>query len=565
MKTVGLLLATVSAPLRRWNVRVLLWLLVALVAMIAVYAAIFHQLMAAEGRAFSWTTSVYWVLTVMSTLGFGDITFEQDVGRAFSIVVLLTGAAFILVLLPFAFIQFVFAPWMQRRDERRAPRRVPDELAGHVVLTSLDVVTEAFVARARHARVPYVLLVPQVDDALRLHDQGYDVMRGQIDDPATYRAAGVDRAALVATTRADTTNVNVAFTVRELSERVPIIATATSSASVDILELAGCDQVLQLGSLLGQAMARRVFGVDRRSHVIGRFDDLRIAEANAHGTGLVGHRLIDLDLRRRCGINVVGVWQRGVFERAGPTTTVGDDSVLILAGTPEQLATYDELHGIDVPFDDPVLILGGGRVGRAAATSLRARDIKATIVEKLPERIRPEGDYVEGDAADLAVLEKAGVHDASTALVTTHEDDVNVYLTLYVRKLRPDIHLVSRATLDRNVSTLHRAGADAVLSYAGLGATQLWNAMSDDRRLVIAEGLDVFELPVPPGLAGRSLAETDLGARTGCNVVAVTHGDASHANPDPAAPLPEDGTLVLIADDDAEEAFHARFPVTRRR
>nr|MBF0222247.1 hypothetical protein [Desulfobulbaceae bacterium] len=33
-----------------------------------------------EGREFSWITGFYWTLTVMSTLGFGDITFQTDLG-----------------------------------------------------------------------------------------------------------------------------------------------------------------------------------------------------------------------------------------------------------------------------------------------------------------------------------------------------------------------------------------------------------------------------------------------------------------------------------------------------
>ena len=48
-------------------------------------------------------------------------------------------------------------------------------------------------------------------------------------------------------------------------------------------------------------------------------------------------------------------------------------------------------------------------------------------------------------------------------VITTHDDDVNVYLAIYCRRLRPDIAIVARANLDRNVSTLYRAGADAVL------------------------------------------------------------------------------------------------------
>ena len=42
-----------------------------------------------EGRSYSWITGFYWTLTTMSTLGFGDITFTSDIGKIFSVVVLL--------------------------------------------------------------------------------------------------------------------------------------------------------------------------------------------------------------------------------------------------------------------------------------------------------------------------------------------------------------------------------------------------------------------------------------------------------------------------------------------
>ena len=87
--------------------------LAVLAAMVLVYAGIFHAIMAMEGRQFSWFSGLYWTLTVMSTLGFGDITFESDLGRAFSMLVLVSGTVFLLVLFPFIVIQFFWAPWME--------------------------------------------------------------------------------------------------------------------------------------------------------------------------------------------------------------------------------------------------------------------------------------------------------------------------------------------------------------------------------------------------------------------------------------------------------------------
>ena len=59
----------------------------------------FHALMAYEGRQHSWLTGVYWVFTTMTTLGFGDITFTSDLGRMFSVLVMLVGTFPLLVVL----------------------------------------------------------------------------------------------------------------------------------------------------------------------------------------------------------------------------------------------------------------------------------------------------------------------------------------------------------------------------------------------------------------------------------------------------------------------------------
>jgi Trk K+ transport system NAD-binding subunit len=564
MKSLGLILGYLSGPANRRNLKVVGWLVAALVALTAIYSVIFHQLMADEGREFSWPTGIYWSLTVMSTLGFGDITFQSDAGRMFTVVVLITGALFIFVLLPFSFIQFIFVPWMERREAARAPRELPAKTSGHLVLTNLGTIEDSLIRRADRSDLPYVVIVPDLADALARYDEGYRVMVGDLDDPDTYRRARVSTAAMVASTRPDTTNTNIAFTVREFDPSVPIVATASTTAAVDVLDLAGCDEVLQLGQMLGRSMAERVLGGDARSHVVGEFDDLLIAEAGVASTSLVGTTIAQSDLRNRFRVNVVGVWQRGRFQIAEPTTELTPTSVLILAGSKEQLAAYDAAFASDQQLDCPVIIIGGGRVGRSAGRTLDAAGIDYRIIERLPERVRDDTHYVVGDAAELSVLERAGIERTDAVLVTTHDDDVNVYLTLYCRKLRPDIQIISRANLDRNVSTLHRAGSDAVLSYASIGATAIWNTLGLNDTLVLAEGLDVFRVPVPGALRGRTLAESSIRTATGCNVVAVARGDQMTSNPDPFVPLAADADLLLIGDAEAEQRFLEKYRTHQR-
>lgn len=546
----------------RRNSYKLLQFLALLMVIIAAYSVAFHFLMAMEGQDHSWLTGVYWTLTVMSTLGFGDITFTTDLGRAFSVLVLLTGVVYLLVMLPFTFIQFFYAPWLEAQSKARAPRELPPGTSGHVILTNYDFVGASLVARLKQYGQDYAILQPDLAKALELHDQGLRVVVGDLDDPETYRRLRVGKAAMVFVSNNDMLNSNIAFTVRELSSMVPVIATADADESLDILQLAGSTHVFQFPKLLGQALARRLVGTSTRSNIIGGMDNLLIAEALVMRTPLEGKRLKDSRLRETTGASVVGIWERGKFQTPSPDALLGTGTVLVLAGTDEQLARYDEIAGTAAPNPAPVLLLGGGRVGLAAARVLEERGVPYRIVEKNP-RLTMDGDrFVLGNAADLDTLLAAGIREAPSVFISTHNDDLNIYLTIYCRKLRPDIQIVSRATLDRNIGTLHAAGADLVMSEASLGASTLVNLLRPDNLLMLAEGLNVVRLAVPPSLAGKALKETDIRARTGCSIIAVRNAQGLHVNPDPGLRLGPKDEIIIIGTAESERCFLRSYPAS---
>lgn len=537
--------------------------LLLLAALVTLFSVAFHFIMAREGQSHSWVTGFYWVLTVMTTLGFGDITFHSDLGRIFSSVVLLSGVMFLLILLPFTFMEFFYEPWMRIQAESRAPTELPVRTEGHVILTSLDSVTNNLIQKLNRYHYEYVLLVSQVEEALRLHDLGYQVMRGDLDSPQTYLRAHADRARLVATTANDMLNTNIASTVREVSETVPIIAIANSRASVDVLELAGSNHVLQLGQMLGQALARRVSGGESTAHVVGEFDELLIAEAPVDETTLIGKTVAQSRLRQEAGVTVLGLWKRGEFKPARPDTELTAGTVLVMVGRQDDISRFDSLHHHETAQKAPTVIVGGGRVGRAVGQALLARGLEYLIVEQVPERIRADNAsrYVLGNAAELSVLMKAGIMETDTVVISTHDDDTNIYLTIYCRRLRPDVRIVSRATLARNVPTLHRAGADFVMSYASMGANAILTLLDRSEVLMVAEGLDVFRVPVPRELDGRTLAEADIRRKTGCTVVAWQVGEETTLNPAPHVPMPDNAELILIGTAEAEATFLEEYEV----
>ena len=567
MKYLPSVMASVlSRTSARKNLAALVRFILLLVGLITLFSVLFHVLMMAEGQEHSWLTGFYWTLTVMSTLGFGDITFHSDLGRAFSMVVLLSGVVFLLVLMPFIIIKHFWAPFVEAQARSRTPRELPPETSGHVIITGYGPVDGALVQKLRDRRLEYVVVVNDFSLAGELYDEGIPVAVGAIDDPETYRRMRVERATMVVATNRDEINTNIAFTIRELSDSVRIVTTAESEHSVDILELAGSSRVLQLFDMLGRSLANWTLGGVYRINVIARFAELMIAEFPAVGTPLVGRRLAESRVREDFGVSIVGVWERGSFMIPTASHVINGASVLVLAGTEAALESFEEVYAfyhICRTSGEPVLVIGGGRVGTTIARQFEEREVPFIVVEKDRRRARGIPNPVIGDAADLETLQRAWIDNAPAVLVTTHDDDTNIYLTKYFRSLRPDIQILSRATQDRNISTLHRAGADFVMSLATLGAGAIVNYLSNHQTALLVEGLNVFRSSLSPGLVGRTLADSGIRQTTGCSVAAIERNGEVTVNPDPSVVLPAEAELILIGSHEGEKAFLEAFSADR--
>lgn len=544
----------------RANLHALLRLLMVLAGLIIGFSIIFHLIMLGEGRNHSWITGLYWTMTVMTTLGFGDITFHGDLGRFFSIVVLVTGVIFMLVLLPFTFIEFFYAPWMRAQAAAKAPRELPATMHNHVILTAYDAVATALIPMLQKYGFPYVVLCPTLAEALELDEREVKAAVGDLDDPETYRKMRIENAAMLVASRSDAINANVTFTARELAPHIPIVATAGSNASRDVLELAGVTLALRLEEVMGSTLARRVSIRNSDTHVIGSIDGLVIAEAAAAGTELVGTTLAQSQIRTRTGVSVIGTWNRGSLDIASPDMEITDQTLFVVAGTKSQMDQFNTTFTTTVTDRPRVLIIGGGRVGRATYHALKDLNVCAiSLIEKIPERVKTIPEAIIGDAMEMDVLRQASAREATTLIITTHDDDTNVALTIFFRRLRSNWQILTRSTMDRNVPTLLRAGADLVLSYASMGSNTILNVLRGADHLLLAEGVNIFPADIPESMAGQKIQDLQVRSQTGCSIIAVEENGKRLINPPPDYQLPIRGRLFLIGTIAAEDQFLKRF------
>ena len=547
----------------RQNLTALLRYLALLAGTVALFSVLFHAIMLHEGQQHSWLTGFYWTLTVMSTLGFGDITFHSDLGRGFSIVVLLSGIVLLLIVLPFMFIRYFYAPWLEAQIKLRAPRELPRDTRGHVIICQHDAIAAGLIPRLEEFSIPYVVIEADTTVAANLHADGVAVAAGEPTAATTFEALRASQAALVFANLGDAENTNVTLAVRESAPDVPILALADEDNSLDVLQMSGATEVLPLKRELGEHLASRVTVGTPQAHRIGSFEDLVISEFPIEHTALAGRTIRDTRLREITGLSIVAVWEGGQLRPAGPETVLNPHSVPVVVGTEEQMMELDALFVIYRPNENPVLVIGGGKVGGAAARAIRARDAKVTILDKdaaLQAGLADSADrLVVGDAADLDVVTRAGLPDAPSVLLTTNDDATNIFLAIYCRRLNPKARIVSRITEEWNIEAIHRAGADFALSHGSLAAKSVLSAVQGSDLMVLGEGADVFLEPVPSALAGKTLADSGIGAKTGLYVIAIRTQNVSVTNPPAHTELASGSELVMLGTVSAHQEFAKLF------
>lgn len=543
------------------NVRALMRYILFVVIVIALFAEIFHLIMVYEGQDHSWVTGLYWTLTVMSTLGFGDITFHTDLGRIFSIFVLVSGVVLLLIVLPFAFIRFFYAPWLEARIRSRAPREVPASMANHVILCRHDTFAEGLIDRMVEDNIPYVVLETDPTTAADHHIDGVTVVTGPVDSVETYANLNLDKARLLVANREDTTNTNIILTAHEVCPEVPIAAIAGKRDSIDVLELSGAAHVLPLKMWLGEQLASRVDAMKAQVSEVGKYRDLKIAEFPASFTSLVGKTIRETRLREEAGLSIIGVWKRGHLNPARPDEELTEGCVPVVIGNDAAMDRLEKMFLQRPKASNPIVVIGGGTVGTAAVRALVERGIEVNLIEEEPdvaERLRGICNKVlVGDAADYHLLMESGIMEAPSVILSTNDDAVNIYLASYCGHLNEDLRIVSRITHSRNVESIHRAGADFVLSYDSLGIAALRSILNGRELIVMGEGIDLFTVKVPRSMAGQTIANTGIGAKTGLIIIALQGSEETITNPSAHAIIPSDAELVMIGDAEQRKALRA--------
>jgi len=210
-----------------------------------------------------------------------------------------------------------------------------------------------------------------------------------------------------------------------------------------------------------------------------------------------------------------------------------------------------------------VIVCGFGRNGKQASLELMEHGENVVVVdfeESSIDKIRtfPDLLFVQGDATQEEVLEKANISEAKALITAIPNDAENVYVVLTAREMNPGLKIISRSSNSQSDNKLKRAGADNVIMPDRLGGQQMAKLVAqpdvveflDNILLQSTKGVKLEEVSCQ-GLArcfiGKSIKELNVRNRSGANIIGLKDENGGYVyNPSPELVLENNYHLFVL-------------------
>jgi voltage-gated potassium channel len=243
---------------------------------------------------------------------------------------------------------------------------------------------------------------------------------------------------------------------------------------------------------------------------------------------------------------------------------------LLIEGHMRDLVRRRRMERSIAQMSGHVVVCGWGRVGREVARFLAAADRQVVVVDRDATRLEDiPYPWVSGDVTDDDTLIQAGVERAETLVAALDTDADNLYVTLAVRSMRPDVQIIARARNDSSEPKLLRAGANRVVNPQQLGGDRMAAFVTqphvvDFVDVVMHDGTLEFrleELSVSAGspLTGNTVHDVQLHDRTGALVLAIRRPDGTFATNPSSEVVIEEGDILIGVGTEAQLEALARF------
>lgn len=181
-----------------------------------------------------------------------------------------------------------------------------------------------------------------------------------------------------------------------------------------------------------------------------------------------------------------------------------------------------------------VVVCGAGRVGLSLAKKLVETGIDVTVIENDAGRCKEIGKDVDaliinGNAAEIEILEKANVKKANMVVAATGREETNLISCLLAKHINPRCKVFARIEHPQQSDVFRKLGIDEVI-YPEIAAADYLSELINtpdlvDLAIIHRGGAEMLEVELKNGnkVTGKTLGELEL--PEGSLVVGIYEGD----------------------------------------
>ena len=216
-------------------------------------------------------------------------------------------------------------------------------------------------------------------------------------------------------------------------------------------------------------------------------------------------------------------------------------------------------------YKDHIVVCGWNTTARDLIEELRGDDYKQKVVVLADADKNPAGSgvyFVRGDATNADDLDRAGIDEASAALIfpidASDEADMHSILTIMaIESVAPGVRTVAEVNNPRHEPHFRRADVDELLVTSKLAShllarSALYPGLTGLVTDIVSggEGSELYRIALPDDYTGASIDEVAARLRVEhrATLLSVNRGGKTYVNPRPTFRLESGDDAIVVAE-----------------
>lgn len=295
--------------------------------------------------------SLYMTIITLTTVGYHEVHDLSQVGRAFSMVLILSGVGTMFYTFGVGAKVLLEGEIRDILGRKRLSKKI-EGLKNHYIICGFGRMGSIICKELMQSRSPFVVIEGDPDVVASM-DADYLSLQGDATQDSILKQAGIDKArGLISVLSSDANNLYVVLSARGLNPTLRIVARASEEGAEQKLLRAGADNVVSpyyIGglriahSLIKPAVVDFIEFVTRSEHIELQMEEIKVKESS----DIIDRTLDECGMRKELGVIIVAIKRESGEMEFNPSSksVIKKGDTLIAMGETQQLKALEKLVG----------------------------------------------------------------------------------------------------------------------------------------------------------------------------------------------------------------------------